>query len=176
MTDKCCIHSKEDFEFYKLNKNQYNVLFTVQNNNIFVDKIVGIHLVKLMCEINSELYEHCRITTINENEIEIHLLLKHFFEDAGFSQQYIHLHIVQQDTCHFIGTTIASNNDINVEPELLPIQRVSCEARITTPHVLTFDIQIHFESSFVIPLLVEKIVGNILFKIVKRIKQFIHNI
>jgi len=60
--------------------------------------------------------------------------------------------------------------------ELMPIKNMVCECRIITPHQMEFTCNIEFENSIVIPQVVEKLGGLILYKIFNRVKQFIENV
>ncbi len=58
----------------------------------------------------------------------------------------------------------------------MAIQDLTCICDIITPHKLNFSANIIFEPYMNIPPFAEKMVGMILHKIFKRVKQFIENV
>jgi hypothetical protein len=62
-----------------------------------------------------------------------------------------------------------------VDAELMPIQTMTCNCDILTPHKIKFTCIVLFEPIMNVPPVAEKLVGLILYKIFKRVKQFIEN-
>ena len=60
--------------------------------------------------------------------------------------------------------------------ELMSIQDFVCIWDIITPHSINFSVNIIFDQEMFLPPFAEKMVGMILHKIFKRVKQFIENI
>ena len=175
------IFEKETFKFVKLDKNKYKLSFSMENKQMILSNILDFNLIKLIYDLNSDIYEKVSIQQMNENEAICTLLIKNFFEDLGFSQKYSHLHMKK----YYEGSKIIFNSEtihsekpdiIPTDAELLYIDSMVNICEIVTPHNIEFSFYINFHPEMIIPSFSEKMVGVILNKIFKRVKQFIENV
>lgn len=181
MTDSNVLYSKEGFIFTKSDKNNYSLSFSMQNNSIILSKIIDFNLIKLIYDLNSDVYEKINMNIISENEAIANLLMKHLFKDLGLPQRFSYIHInkiVEENSIKFISQTIKPEIPEGMPPdaELMPIKNMICDCRIITPHQIQFTCNVQFENTMVIPPVAEKLVGLILYKIFNRVKQFIENV
>jgi hypothetical protein len=181
MTSSNVLYSKEGFIFIKNDKNDYTLSFSMQNNSIVLSKIIDFKLIKLIYELNGDIYEKINMNIINENEAIANLLIKHLFKDLGLPQRFSYVRInkiVEENSIKFLSQTIKPEIPEGMPPhaELMPIRNMICDCTIITPHNIQFICNIQFENSMIIPPVVEKLVGLILFKIFNRVKQFIENV
>jgi hypothetical protein len=181
MTEATTLYSKEGFNFVKNSKNDYSLSFHMENNNIILAKVIDFNLVKLIYNLNGDIYEKINIEMINENEAICNLLMKNLFEDLGLPQRFSYVHskrFVGENNIKFVSQTIKSSrpHGMPANAELMPLQRFDCNCDIITPHKIKFTCNILFESTMIIPAVAEKLVGLILYKIFKRVKQFIENV
>jgi hypothetical protein len=181
MTDPVVLYSKEGFIFTKNEKNNYSLSFSMQNNFIILSKIIDFNLIKLIYDLNNDVYEKINMNIINENEAITTLLMKHLFKDLGLPQRFCYVHInkiVQENSIKFISQTIKPEipEGMPNNAELMPIKNMICDCIIITPHQIEFICNIEFENSIVIQSLIEKLVGLVLYKIFNRVKQFIENV
>jgi hypothetical protein len=107
--------------------------------------------------------------------------MKHFFEDLGLPQRFSFIHmrkIEEERKITFNSKSIKTHRPPNMpeDSELMAIQDLTCICDIITPHKLNFSSNIIFEPYMNIPPFAEKMVGMILHKIFKRVKQFIENV
>ena len=175
------LYSKEGFVFKRNEKNNYSLSFEMENNNIILSKIIDFNLVKLIYDLNNDIYEKVNLKIINQNEATINLLMKNLFEDLGLPQRFSYLYIKkisQENIIKFESQTIKSERpkDMPVDAELMAIQTMICNCNIITPHKVRFTVNVLFENHMLIPAVVEKLVGLILYKIFNRVKQFIENV
>lgn len=175
------LYSKEGFVFKRNQKNNYSLCFEMENNHMMLSKIIDFNLVKLIYDLNSDIYEKVNFKIINENEAIINLLMKHLFEDLGLPQRFSYLHIKkisQENNITFESQTIKSERPegMPTDSELMPIQNMICSCDIITPNKIQFTCNILFESKMNVPSVAEKLVGLILYKIFYRVKQFIENV
>lgn len=174
------LFNKEGFSFTKSGKNNYHFTFNVTNENIYIEKILDFHLLKVIYDLNPDIYEKSQVNIINETEAEITLLLKHFFKDIGLPQRYSFVHMtktVEHNLISFSGKSILTKPDnIPCDVQLLPINNVTSAFQILSPHTAMITFHIIFENYLVVPTFAEKIIGLLLFKLFKRTKQFIENI
>ena len=175
------LYSKEGFTFIKNEKNNYSLTFEMENNHIILSKIIDFNLVKLIYDLNKDIYEKANLKIINENEATINLLMKHLFEDLGLPQRFSYVHvkkICQENRITFESETIKSERPEGMPPdaEVVPIRKMVSNCDIITPHKIRFTFIVLFENYMVVPPVVEKLVVLILYKIFNRVKQFIENV
>ena len=82
---------KDGMKFIKLEKNKYNLTYSIENKNINLEPLVNFELIKLIYELNPDIYEKVVLNKNNDEEAQITLLMKHFFNDLGFPQKYSHM-------------------------------------------------------------------------------------
>lgn len=178
--EKTLFHS-DGFTFIQVNKNHYKLLFSIENKNIIMSKIIDLNLIKLVYDLNPDIYDYVNIEKVNDDEMNTTLLMKHFFQDIGISQKYSLIHTtksVEERNIIFKSYTLKSHKPQNLpeDAELLDMQDITCVCNLATPYKTDFSINLLFESSIIIPSFIEKIIGMIFYKIFKRIKQFIENV
>jgi hypothetical protein len=181
MSEPIVLYSKEGLEFKKIKNNNYNLIFDMENYNIILAKIIDFSLLKLIYELNGDIYEKTDIKKINENEAILTLLMKNLFEDLGLPQRFTYVHIkknIEEHKISFVSESIRSERPqgIPIDSKLMPIKTSICDCFIINPHKIKFCCDITFDDEMNIPQFAEKIVGLILFKIFKRVKQFIENV
>lgn len=181
MNDAEILYTKEGFIFAKHATNQYSLRFSMNNDHIILSKIVDFPLIKLIYDLNTDIYEYAHLEVINEQEATINLLMKHLFEDLGLPQRFSYLHMKKtalENCIQFTSTTIRSERPASMPPdaELMAIQSMICVCQAHTDHRMMVEIRAHFDDSMKIPAVAEKMVGMIFFKIFKRVKQFIENV
>jgi hypothetical protein len=175
------LFDKDGFKFSCLKKNHYSLTFTMENNNIIISKIIDFNLIKLIYDLNQDVYEKVNIQKINDNEIIATLLMKHFFEDLGLPQRFSFIRMIkieEDKRITFNSKSIKDKRPPNMpeDSELMAIQDLTCICDIITPHKVNFSANIIFEPYMNVPPFAEKMVGMILHKIFKRVKQFIENV
>ena len=175
------ILNKDGLQITKCATNKYKLRFHLENNNIYIDKIIDFPLIKLLYDLNPDVYEQTNIERISDTQAKITLLLKHFFEDLGLPQRYSYVHMtkhIEQNNITFITKSITTEkpNGMPVDSELMPIQDLVASFNIVTPHKSDVTFDILFDKRFNTPVFAEKIIAQILFKVFTRVKQFIENI
>jgi len=181
MDSEDILFHKEGLKFIKVEKNHYKLNFSMENNNIILSKIIDFNLIKLIYDLNADIYEKVSIEKINENEAIVTMLMKHLFEDIGLPQRFSYTHINKFDKDNkiiFLSNSIKSSRPQGVpsDSELMAIENMTIICDIITPHKVNFSLNIIFEHNVTVPAFLEKIVGVIVGKIFKRVKQFIENV
>jgi hypothetical protein len=137
---------------------------------------------KLIYDLNPDIYIQSSIEKLSENEAIVTLLLKHLFEDIGLPQKYSYVHmkkIVEQNSVSFISQSIRSHRPKGIpeNAELMSIDHLECICNIESPHKINFIFEVKFDQKRrTPPLFVQKMIGVIMNKIFKRVKQFIENL
>ena len=102
---------KDGMKFIKLEKNKYNLTYSIENKDINLEPLINFELIKLIYELNPDIYEKVVLNKISEEEAQITLLMKHFFNDLGFPQKYSHMGLkksVSPNRINFVGASILS--------------------------------------------------------------------
>lgn len=177
------IVDKKDFKVIKNKTNDYSILYNIKNNNIYLPKILNFSIIKLICEINKDVFEDCNIEMINDNEANVYILVKHYFKELGIPKRYLYLNakieVTNNSIIFKINTIYDKLPNINNFPDdvsILPMDNMIAICDITDHHNVVFVNNIFFSASFDIPEFVEKFSLILLSKLFLRIKQFIENI
>ena len=175
------LFDKDGFIFSRVKKNNYKMNFTMENNNIILSKIVDFGLIKLIYDLNGDVYEKVSMEKLNDNEVIATLLMKHLFEDLGLPQRFSFIHVkryIEDNKIIFNSQSIKSHRPEGIpqDAELMALQDLTCICDIITPHKIDFSFTILFDTTMNIPPFAEKLVGMVLNKIFKRVKQFIENV
>jgi len=175
------ILDKNGLQITKCATNKFKLRFHLENNSIYIEKIIDFHLIKLLYDLNPDVYEQTKIEIIGDTQAKITLLLKHFFEDLGMPQRYSYVHMtkhVESSNITFITKSITTEKPpgMPIDSELMPIQDLVASFNIVTPHRTDVTFDILFDKRFNSPVFAEKIIAQILFKVFTRVKQFIENL
>jgi hypothetical protein len=175
------LFEKDNMKFTKVTDKKYCMTFSIENKNIILANVIDVNLIKLIYDLNPDVYESVLLEKISDEESIVTLLLKHFFEDLGLPQKYSYLHITK--TCTNDTITFNSQSITSTRPKNMPVNagRVAMKenigvCEIITPHKVNFTFTVLFEDNIIIPAFMEKMIGIILHKTFKRVKQFIENI
>ena len=179
--DSKILYEKDGMKFTKLSDKKYSLDFSMENKNIIMANIIDFNLIKLIYDLNGDIYESVDFNKISENEVIVTLLMKHLFEDLGLPQKYSYLHmkkIVNNKQIIFRSQSIQSERPQGIpdDAELMAMKENIGICNIITPHKIHFSFTVLFEDYVKIPQFAEKMVGLILNKIFKRVKQFIENV
>jgi hypothetical protein len=109
--------------------NEYYSSFCLNNPNIILSQIIDFNLMKLVYDLNTDIFEKTNLAINDDDTAVITVLLKHFFKDLGLPQKYSVLHIqriLDEDKIIFKGKTkenIANETLMNfpINAELLSI-------------------------------------------------------
>ena len=176
------ITEKDGMKFVRTEKNHYMLSFSIQNQHIHLPSIVNFDLVKLIYDLNGDIYEKVHLEKINEDEAVITLVMKHFFADMGLPQRYSYLHTRKQSDGAFIifdsQSIYSEKPDKDMVPEeavLVPMESIKMVCELVTESKMNLNCSVRFHEKHNVPAFMEKFVGMIVHKIFNRLKQFIEN-
>jgi hypothetical protein len=175
------LFKKENCIFKRIDKNKYTINFNIKNDKIYVSDIIDFSIIKLIFDLNPDIYEKFIFKKINNNEGIAIFLIKHFFEDMGFTQRYSHMHITkifEENRIIFKSKSIKIEkpDEISENVEILNIKNFTCICDLITNNHVNFFINIDFDFDLVIPLFLEKMIGLLIYKVFLRLKQFIEKL
>ena len=180
--DSTVLYEKDNMKFTKIHDKKYTLDFSMENKNILLANVVNFDLIKLIYELNGDIYESVELEKTSDNEATVVLVMKHLFEDLGLPQKYSYLHmkkiINNNNEIIFRSQSIYSERPKNIpkDAELMAMKENIGTCKIISPHKINFSFAVVFEDYVKIPQFAEKMIGIILNKIFKRVKQFIENI
>lgn len=173
--------NKDGFTFTKLRNNCYCIKFSIENRNIILPNILNFSIIKLMYDLNPDIYEYVNLDKIDDDNAIITFVMKHFFEDLGAPQRYAHLHMNRSKTDNqiiFEARTLVAERPTNVPPkaQMLPLDSIRCVCNTENPHNVSFAYNVTYDNTQQIKPYAEKMFGIISNKVFKRLKQFIENV
>ena len=179
--EEMILTNKDGLLFKKIKKRNYSLSFSMENNHIILPKIIDFSLVKLIYDLNPDVYEKVNMEKLGDNTAVVTLLMKHFFEDMGLPQRYTFMHIQkieEENRIRFVSQSILTHRPEGIpdEAEIMAVKQMNNVCEIISNHKIMFNFNIMFEDYVVIPPFAEKMISIILNKIFKRVKQFIENI
>jgi hypothetical protein len=178
------ISDKNGMKLIRLLNNEFNFTCTIENKTIHLDKIINFDLIKLIFEINNDIYEKVIMNKTDDDNAEFVFIMKHFFADIGLPQRYYHFIMTKnfnesENKIVFTSETIYNQkpNFIDKDIEFLPIKNMiyDCQFNSLQRDKMLFSALISFDKNLPIPEYIEKVVGLIVHKIFIRVKQFIEN-
>jgi len=179
------IIEKNGLKFIKITPNKFNLTFDLNNNNILLPSIINFELLQMLNKLNPNIFEHIEINseTNSETNIIANILLKDLFSDLGLPHYYLALNINKNcsDTNKIIFNCSSNkiDNKLDFYPnnvELLPIQNIDIYCNIINNHSIKINCNIDLIEKHKFPPFFEKMIGNIIYKIFNRLKQFIENV
>ena len=180
------IIEKNGIKFIKLNPNKFNLTFDITNNNILLASIINFDLIHLIHKLNPSIFE--KITTDHKSDTNVimNILLNDLFADLGLPHYYLALNINKEiidstnftfNCCQFASASIYSKLEIYPDDvELIPIQKFDICFTIINNHNIKINCDIYLTDNHNIPIFFDKMIGNILYNIFNRLKQFIENV
>jgi len=179
------IFKQHDFHLFKEASNKYSFGINVHNDLLHLPTIVDFNLLKLIYDLNGDVYETIKVIVNEENtQATIFAVMRHLFEDLGLPQRYSYLNVEKKVNIRDLTFLCTSKeipehikSSIPYDAELLPIDTFECKFHIdNNPHTMNVNCKLTFQSHLKIPPVAEKLVSMILYKVFKRVKDFIENI
>ena len=172
---------KNGIKFVKIGENIIKLTFEVNNDKIVLPLIINFDLIKLVNTLNPNIVETTEIINISDIEITMSSLLKDIFCDLGLAQYYLALKITKEiiDPKTILFNCVSFNNKLQSYPddvEKLPVESMNIKFNIINNHKFTMDFDIILIDQHNIPQFSEKIIGNLIYNMFNRLKQFIENI
>ena len=182
-------NSKYDdtFQMNKINTGEYNIHFYLENNNIQLNNIIDFHLLKLLYDLNMDIYEKIDLTIIDDTQATLLAINKHLFQDLGISQKYSLLKIKKNilkkenkivfDLQSIKKTNVKEIPQVPEKAEQMPIERFIITCNVINKHKIEIIIDFKIDTDLIkLPDFMENALCKIFIKMFKRVKQFIENI
>jgi hypothetical protein len=169
---------KGEIKLIKSGDEHYKMEFYLENPSINLSSIINNNLIKLIYDLNLDLFEEIKIEKINDYASCIFILFKDLFNDMGIPQYYYYFkieHNVAEN--HFRLTPLVYSDSLKKHTECVDLQHCMIKYKAINPHQVLFNIDAILPSEEnTLSRMITKIVCNIIYKIFNRVKQFIYSI
>lgn len=169
---------KGEIKLMKSGDEHYKMEFYLENPTINLSSIINNNLIKLIYDLNLDLFEDIKIEKINDYESCIFVLFKDLFNDMGIPQYYYYFNI-QHNVAenHFRLTPLVYGDALKKCTECVDLQHCIIHYRVINQHQALINIEAILPSEEnTLSRMITKIVCNIIYKIFNRVKQFIYSI
>ena len=180
MTDSDTIYDKNGIIIKKPAKNNYHLFFSLENQNIYLEKIINFTMLDIFYALNKDIFEDYKLIIHDDNNASVYFLFKHFMRDLGVPHKYAYINIViekSENLIQFKAQTIENKIPENLpsDVELLEINDIVVDCLLETQHKMNYSTALTLYSKIETLDFLEKFASNIFSKIFLRIKQFIEN-
>ena len=93
MSEPEIIYNKNNITIKKCETNTYQLLFSLENRNIYLEKIINFTLLDVIYALNRYIFDDYKVTIHNESEASVCFLFKHFLRDLGLPQKYAYINV-----------------------------------------------------------------------------------
>ena len=184
---------KNTIRISKTQNEEYHMQCEIENKNLILEKIIDFDMMKLVYDLNMDIYEKTELYKISDFEADIFFIMKDLFPDLGIPQRFAYLKVektVEKDPFTkktskiiFQSQFILDENGEFKRPEHvaqniypLPFERMDIECIFFNEHKMRFSNKIKInEKKMKIPAFLEKMTSTIIYKVFSRLKQFIEN-
>ena len=176
---------KNGMKINKLTNNEYTVSFSIKNNQFVLPSIINFDMVKLIFDLNPDIYEKSILkkNTTLENAT-ICSLMKDLYSDLGIPQSYVCMAVEMINLSDIIRFNCLplSNKTTPLEFSgisdlyLLPVKNLIIDCNILTNNHIEINCRINIDDDIEIEQFIEKMVITVVHKIFIRLKQFIENL
>jgi hypothetical protein len=109
------------------------------------------------------------------------ILFKDIFSDLGLPQFYLTIHVIKENPKSdiIVFKCILIDKKLDTYPsdsEVLSLKNIDITFQIITNHHIKINCDVELTEKHILPTFSEKIIGNIIYNIFIRLKQFIENI
>jgi hypothetical protein len=177
------IMDKKDYKMIRIDKYNYLFEYEIINKNILLEKVINLDFIKLIYELNKhDIFDDFYLDVTGSESATVYILFKHFFDDFGVPQKYVHIDIsIEKTEKQIIFKTTTNNvapkvNIPNKDAQLIPINSVTATCDLITPHKASIKTATSFHKSMQLPEFIEKLATTVISKIFLRTKQFIEKI
>jgi len=177
----------------KTQNENYHIECEIENKNLILEKIIDFDIMKLIYDLNADVYEKTELYKISDLEADIFFIMKDLFPDLGISQRFAYLKVKKQvekdpftkktSKIIFQSKFILDEKGEFKRPEHiaqniypLPIEQMDIECIFINENKMHFSNKIKInQKKMKIPVFLEKMTSTIIYKVFSRLKQFIEN-
>ena len=176
---------KNGMKIVKVTNNEYTVSFSIQNNQFILPSIINFDMVKLIFDLNPDIYEKSILkkNTTLENAT-ICSLMKDLYSDLGIPQSYVCMtvemvklnDVIKFNCLPLLNRTTPLEFSGISDLYLLPVKNLIIDCNILTNNHIEINCRINIDDDIEIEQFIEKMVITVVHKIFIRLKQFIENL
>ena len=176
---------KNGMKIVKLTDNEYTVAFAINNNQFILPSIINFDMVKLIFDLNPDIYEKSILRKNDDlDNAIICSLMKDIYSDLGIPQSYMCMEVQIVKLIDVVKFKCQSLSDKTTPAEfsgipnlyLLPVKNLIIDCNILTNHHIEIDCKISIHVDVEIEPFIEKVIMTVVHKIFIRLKQFIESL
>jgi hypothetical protein len=167
---------KNGIKIVKENATHFTIEFEIANANVDLTNFISIDFLKLVHDLNPDIFESIAIQKIDEGAANILLVYKDLFADLGLPHFYCCFQITKHANTFILLPIDFKPSDTKKNLVLMPIDKGEIIFHPLSAQQILFKWTIHFTPPDLFSGYVEKMIGLLLFKVLNRVKQFIYNL
>ena len=174
--------SNKKIDFTKIKKNMYKLESFVENNNIYLEKLIHFDLIHLFYKVNMDYFEVADFEIVNENEAILFVLMKPLFKEFGVQSRYVNLKITKKTDRSNVYFTCTSCNEFTSNTQKYnkaiksPLINVNITCKLIHPHLLHITETLTFDETYDNFIIIDKLLSQILKVIFKQTLKAIEQI
>ena len=94
--DNKILLDKNGVKFTKVTHDTFHIAFAVENSRD-VRPLINLNLIKLLRDLNTELFESYTDVNIDETELHVYILFKDLFAELGIPQYYYNFSLIAEE-------------------------------------------------------------------------------
>jgi len=174
------IVEKDGLKVARIEKNKYQFIFSMKNEGLDLSSVLDFDLIKLIYDLNQDIYEKIHLEKINEEEAIVYLLMKPFFSELGFPQRYFYFHIQKHVNTKFVifeSQSLFSEKppEVPEEAEMVLMEKMHLLCEKVSLHKINLHGTFTFPKDHVLLSFMEKFLSMMIQKIFHRFKDCIEN-
>ena len=183
---------KNGVKFTKVTHDTFHIAFAVENSRD-VRPLINLNLIKLLRDLNPELFESYTDVNIDETERHVYILFKDLFAELGIPQYYYNFSLASSSSSSSLSSsTVNVSQDTStitflIEPlhsvhtdsttlMFVPLTQGELACTLLNNTTGQFNITVRITNAELFNSFFEKMVAMIVYKVVNRLKQFINTI
>ena len=168
---------KNGMKITKENETLYTIEFEIANANADMDltNFITIDFLKLVYDLNTDIFESITIKKNDECTADILLVYKDLFADLGLPHFYCCFRVMQNANAFVLLPHDFTPTDTKRKLVLMPLDKGEIVFRPISAQQILFHWTLGFTPPDFFSAYIEKMVSLLLYKVLNRVKQFISN-
>lgn len=163
------------------NENSFNLQYRIINKQMYLDKLINFQFLNIIHELNKSLFDDFKIIINNEDQATIYILFKWLFKDFDMKQCAVIININrtilkdEQICFECINAININTNSFNIPSnvQVIQVDNLTICFDISDKHNVHVDNTIIFQKKPNILPYIQKMIAQIISKMIINTKQFI---
>jgi len=181
------LYHKDNISISKTKEGEYHMQCQMENPRIYIKKIVDFELIKLIYDLNKDVYEKTDLIRVSETKANILFIMKNIFPDLGLPRRFCYIQVIKEEHREkivFRGKILTDEKDCPIRPDSIPnhlqpfpLQQIETTVTFLSDHTIHISNKMKIIShKFSLMPWMEKTISKLIYKMFSRVKQFIENL